>query len=125
MVAWEDSRPVNYTLEAVAEFVIDDVIATGKFSVQDPEYDASTMQVAWRDGTTLRATTIDLDTGLYNMDSQEIIDTGLAGEREIVNGPEWTSVLGGVPRIIYTKSGADGLSISQAKSACGRNLADR
>lgn len=113
VILWADSRPVEYTLQASAEFVIDDIVVTGTFSVQDPEYDASTMKVAWRDGATLRAADIDPDTGLYNMDGQEVVDTGLA--TDVVNGPEWASTLGGTPRIVYTKSGSDGWSISQAR----------
>jgi hypothetical protein len=74
------------------------------------------MQVAWRDGTTLRVTTIDPDTGLYNMDSQEMVDTGLSAQKDVVNGPEWISVKGNVPRIVYTKSGSNGWTISQARA---------
>lgn len=115
VVQWADSKPANYTLRATAEFVADDVVATGKFKVQDPEYDSASLKAAWREGTTLFATDIDPDTGLYIMANKNIVDTGLATMEEVINGPEWSSIAGGQPRLIYTKSTGTEWSISQAR----------
>lgn len=115
VVQWADTQPVNYAFRATAAFVPDDVVASGKVTVQDPEYDAEACQVAWREGTTLFATDINPETGLLNVDARQVVDTGLATVEEVINGPEWTSILGGQPRILYTKSNGSAWSISQAR----------
>jgi hypothetical protein len=115
VVEWADSRPASYTLEASAVFKVDDVIATGKFTVQDPEYDSVSLQAAWREGTSLYVTDIDPETGFFKMADRHLIDTGLAAVEEVVNGPEWSSIKDGRPRLIYTKSNGGRWSISQAR----------
>lgn len=114
VVQWADSKPAGYTFRATATFAPDDVVATGKFKVQDPEYDSTSMKAAWREGTTLFVTDIDPDNGLFIMANKLAVDTGLATVEEVVNGPEWSCVAGGQPRVIYTKSSGTEWSISQA-----------
>lgn len=99
------SVQTSYTLRLQADFIVEDIIvSTIGEPIRDPEFDVVGDQVAWiDDNAKLLVAPINPQTGLFDMDRQEVVDQGLAPflEDGIQNGPEWVYGQDG-SQIVYT-----------------------